>query len=383
MDVEREFERFVEGAANLQPARDEHRRELRSRVLAAMPSAPGSEIVLPQSKWRSIMNSPWTRWSATATVVLLAAVLVSLYAAHSPSAAWADVNAVLNHAKELSLEITVYQGENVRTQETISFLAPDRMRVDAKGGSAVIDWGEGKILTLVPRQKLAIKGMLKDDNTKSQQRNWIAHLKEIVGSKNADQIGTKTFEGHTCNGWRVINKLGNTTVWADVKTDLLVRVEMTMKSGDVKTVMSDFRFDLPLDESLFSLEVPEGYHVLAEATVSSHDNALDGLLLLLRAWAGGNGGVFPDSLSDVTDWFSASGKYDWSQETEDKATMQQMIGQAFYRINANQNWVYSGKGVKVGDAKKPVFWQPVSGGKCQVIYGDFDVRTVDEKELQE
>jgi hypothetical protein len=106
-------------------------------------------------------------------------------------------------------------------------------------------------------------------------------------------------------------------------------------------------------------------------------------LLLLRVWAGGNGGVFPDSLSDMADWIRAAGKYDWSRETEDEATLKQMIGQAFFRLNSNQNWVYRGKGVKVGDAKTPVFWRPVGDGKFQVIYGDFEVRKVDEKELPE
>ena len=383
MDIERELEQFVEGVADPAPARDEHRRELRRRLLAAMSSAPGPDVVSPKSKWRSIMNIPWIRWSATAAVVLLAAILVPLYALQSPSVVWADVNAALKQAKTLSLKIVVYQGKDVRTRETISFLEPDCVRIDRKGASTVIDWGRRKMLTLMPEQKLAVEGTMKEHHGQSGPRNWLASLKEIVGSKNADRIGSKTFEDHVCNGWRVINKLGNTTVWADAKTGRLVRVEMTMNSGDVKTVMSDFRFDPPLDESLFSLEIPEGYERLANTTVSPRDNALDGLLLLLRVWAGGNGGVFPDSLSDIADWLRAAGKYDWSQETEDEATLKQMIGQGFFRLNANQNWAYRGKGVKVGDAKTPVFWRPAGDGKFQVIYGDFEVRKVDEKELPE
>ena len=45
MDVERELERFVEGVADPALARDEHRRELRRQVLAAMSSAPEGNVV--------------------------------------------------------------------------------------------------------------------------------------------------------------------------------------------------------------------------------------------------------------------------------------------------------------------------------------------------
>jgi hypothetical protein len=145
--------------------------------------------------------------------------------------------------------------------------------------------------------------------------------------------------------------------------------------------MTDFKFNPKLDESLFSLDVPEGYHILASGVISAKGSTADDLVLLLRAWSGGNGGVFPDSLVNVTDWFNAAMKYDWSRETMDEKTMHTMIGRAFFSLNANQNWAYRGKGVKVGDAERAIFWKPSARGKYQVIYGDLSVREVEKKDL--
>jgi hypothetical protein len=149
----------------------------------------------------------------------------------------------------------------------------------------------------------------------------------------------------------------------------------------VRTVFSDFKFNPTLNESLFSLSAPEGYD-LVNLAISTKDDPTEGLLLLLRAWAGGNGGVFPDSLGDTSDWFKAAMKYDWSKEKiQDEKVLHTMIGQAFFALNAEQNWVYRGKGVNVGDAKRAVFWRPIGGGKYFVIYGDLSIRKLKKKDL--
>ncbi|MBN2217103.1 MAG: hypothetical protein JW719_06985 [Pirellulales bacterium] len=329
------------------------------------------------------MNSPWTRWIASAAVLVVGVMLVSLYVVHSASAAWADVGEALNHVSTLSLKINTYQGKHMRVEETASFLDPQHVRFDTKEGSTVIDWEHGKIIALFPQQKLAVVGTLKDDPAKSQRQNWFARLKEIVGSKRAEEIGIKTWEGRKCKGWRIANDGRATTVWADEKTSQIVRIEMVMESGNVRTVMSNIRFNPPLDKSLFSLDVPPGYEVLATAPINVRDDSIEGLLLLLRAWAGGNGGVFPDSLGNVADWLRAAGKYDWSQETKDEKTLKTLIGQAFFKLNSNSNWIYRGKGVKQGDATTPIFWRPAGSGKFQVIHGDLGVRLVDKKDLPE
>ena len=52
------------------------------------------------------------------------------------------------------------------------------------------------------------------------------------------------------------------SLWGDPKTCLPVRIEMTSaRMPDVKLTMSDFAFNVTMDESLFSVEPPAGYKV--------------------------------------------------------------------------------------------------------------------------
>jgi hypothetical protein len=45
-------------------------------------------------------------------------------------------------------------------------------------------------------------------------------------------------------------------------------------------------------------------------------------------------------------------------------------------------YTYAGKGVKLGDADKPIFWyRPQGSTTCRVIYGDLSARDVAPEDL--
>lgn len=324
------------------------------------------------------MGSALTRWFAAAVALLVCATLAWLHVSSSPAAAWAGVCDTLSRAQTLSLKVTVSQGKELRSEEQLSCLAMDRMRAESKESTFIMDQGQGKWLVLVPKDKHAYAGTLKDAE-KLGRRDWLAELKAIVGNKVAKQIVDKTFENRPCKGWQVANSEGTVTVWADQETAAIVRVEI--EAGTVRTVMSDFQYNPKLDESQFSLEVPDGYRIVADTNFAVKDASEGDLVLLLRAWAGGNGNVFPDSLLDVAGWYKAAKKYDWSKETQDEGTLNNAIGRAFFRLNAKQDWVYRGKDIKLGNAKAAIFWAPAKNGKYRVIYGDLSVRQADKQDL--
>jgi outer membrane lipoprotein-sorting protein len=383
MDVERQFERYVEGIGDAPAPRDEHRRGLRAQVVAAAESAGVSFPRVLNSNTRSrVVTKVLIRWFSAAAVLLVCVSAMWLYLSSPPSAAWADVAKNLNQSQTLSLNMTVYQGEKLRNQMAMSFLSPDRMRIESGETIGVFDWANGKMLSLTPQYKHAVCVTLTDkltDAEKLEQRNWLVRLREIVDSKDAKEVGGNTFEGRACKGWQVVNGDGATTVWADEKTAQIVRVEAM--AGVVRTVLDNFKFNPKLDESQFSLTAPEGYAMVTNASFAAKDASEEDILLLLRAWAGGSGGVFPESLMNVGDWFKAAPKYDWSKEKKDETTLRTAIGRAFFNLNARQDWVYRGKGVKLGDAKTAVFWRPAAKGKYRVIYGDLSVREVEKKDL--
>jgi outer membrane lipoprotein-sorting protein len=378
MEDERQFERLVADLGDRDPPREEHRRRLRSQVLATVQSAGASGPTILQPKDRmSIMNRPFIRWIFAAAAIVVFAVLLSLYAGHSTAAVWADVGDNLNKAQTVSLKVTVFQGKELRNEQETSFRG-NRMRVESKGSIGIFDMTSGKMLLLTPEGKSAYLGTL-EDAKKQGWRNWFADLKNIVGNRNAKQIDAKKIDDRPCNGWQVVNSEGTVSVWADKKTAEIKRVEI--EAGIVRTIMSDFRFNRDIDPSQFSLEPPAGYETVVKTKFAAKDASADDLVLLLRAWAGGNGNVFPDSLLDVAGWYKAAMKYDWSKETQDEKTMESAISRAFFSLGGGQGWVYRGKGVKLGDKKAAVYWTPAGNGKYRVIYGDLTVRLVDKKEL--
>jgi len=91
-----------------------------------------------------------------------------------------------------------------------------------------------------------------------------------------EYLGTCEIEGRTAVGFRH-NKSDSEcwTLWADVETHLPLRVEcdwIDSKTGHLhRVVTSDYEFNVSLDESLFSLDVPEGYTLIEQPT-AYYDN---------------------------------------------------------------------------------------------------------------
>ena len=86
-----------------------------------------------------------------------------------------------------------------------------------------------------------------------------------------------------------------TTIWGDPQTGLPILVELTMAMlPDMKVTMTDFEFDVELDEALFSTDPPDGYS-LQEFKVPTP--AETDLLAALKLLSDHNAGRFPDTFN--------------------------------------------------------------------------------------
>lgn len=377
MDIEKQFQEIVDSVADTGSPSDQHRRQLRQQVLAGIDAARSATI--PETSKRKLMiRNRVFRWSALAAAVLVCVAAAWFLVETSMQVAWADVQNGLAKAQSVTMKVAVYQGQDLRKQEQRSYLDANRIRVESKESTAIIDRSQGKVLVLVAEGKKAYASTL-EGLDKTAGPDPLAALKKIVGSKDAKDVGDKTIDGQPCKGWQLSGPDGVVTVWANNKTAQIVHVEI--EQGAVRTVMSDFDFSPKLDEAQFSLKAPEGYTQVVGAQYNMKDAAESDVILLLRAWAGGNGGVFPSSLLDYADWYKAATKFDWSQETQDQSAVQKAISRAFFRLNAQSDWIYNGKGVKLGDSKTPIFWSPLGSGKYRVIYGDLKAGDVEQKYL--
>jgi hypothetical protein len=153
--------------------------------------------------------------------------------------------------------------------------------------------------------------------------------------------------------------------------------------------MKNFEFDAAVDESLVSMNVPDGY-ALQETDLDLGNAAEEDFVESLRIWAEIIGdGTFPEAIGTQNAMKQMPvliQKLAAMQVSEEKGTefgMSFAKGMLFHQILESQGqWKYNGAGVKLGDATTAIFWyQPAGSQTYRVIYGDLTVKDTAEKDL--
>jgi outer membrane lipoprotein-sorting protein len=354
--------------------------ETTSEFLAAAQAAPGQK--------REKLMHVFKRYipATAAALVLIGVALVAFLAISvSPSIAWADVQKRVTEAQTATFAVTMACGGAEGLTWAAQYKSPGHMRMTRKEMISIFDFANGRLLILDPSSKFAstteMAGMGEDF-----YGDWLADLKAIVGSREAQRIGEKKIDGRDVVGWRMsIDEEGcewqTATVWADAETAELVEAEMTALTA--RMTLNDIKLGVELDEKLFDLTPPEGYRH-SKARVKRSECTVEDVAMLLRIWAGGSGGVLPDDPMKSWEFTAAAARFDWRSlfagvAPQDIAKRQQelseTIHEAFTFFGIRMNWMYAGKGVKVGDADTVIFWYlPDPKGKtAEVIYGDLTV----------
>jgi outer membrane lipoprotein-sorting protein len=318
-----------------------------------------------------------------------------------------------------------------------------------------------KAVMLMPAMKLAIAMDMKkmrEDMKKSPQGappDLFETVRGIVreGSRapgeNVERLGKKEIDGRQAVGFRTRGGLtgdarSEMTLWADPQTARPIRIELTSEMlAGVRMVMSNFRYDVDLDPSLFSLAPPSGYVTQAmNMTMPTEDD----LLRTLRTVAEHNRRLFPVKLGMNEEVMKAvmAGQ----QPVIDKATMEKMEAAAnkvaakyggrdklrkkygmklppeimaeitkattavmqeymqgpmqkqmqdqmpviqkraqglqFYGMLTPENDPhYVGGGVKLGTPNRPILWyKPTGADKYRVIYADLSVKEMTSDEVK-
>ena len=159
--------------------------------------------------------------------------------------------------------------------------------------------------------------------------------------------------------------------------------------ADKSFIMKNFEFNADLDESVVSMDVPEGY-TLDKAELELGNASEEDLIESLRIWAEIIGdGTFPEAIGTEVTMAQMPvliQKVAAMQVSEKKGTeigMSFAKGMLFHQTLESQGkWNYAGAGVKLGDADTAIFWyQPQGSATYRVIYGDLSVKDVAEENL--
>lgn len=351
----------------------------------------------PFNIWRAIMKSRITKVAAAA--VIIAAVLIGIHRFGGPieGVAWADVVRPILTAHTVIFNARSLEGENLPIARIMN-MGTQRGRseiLSADGKTvqviAIVDFDTSRMLTLNPEQKIAALIDLKDlpekpENFVEIMRNMITELQHDP-NVSVESLGEKEIDGRMAQGFRATDpEGGELMIWADSQTSLPVHMELKWRQTHYE--FTDFGFDVVLDESLFSMDIPEGYSTMPKAMLSLTGANEQDLVETLRAWAEViRDGVFPKDFStqaymdDVPKIRKLASQH--SQEQNMENALKFARGWIFYRLLKPENdWHYVGCGVKLGDAESPVCWyRPTDSETYRVIYGDLSVKDVAPEDL--
>lgn len=371
--------------------------------------------------WRIAMHSKLTKLAAAAVIALAAIIGISQFTGGTIT--FADVIKPILNARTVVLDYVIGEGPDAlemhdivigsRIRRTMSNI-DKTMILDSRVRSAlsnmdmtmILDLEDGRMLTLVALgvTKIAsyvdIQGTVQEGTRSVLDfvRNVVSEVKDNPDADIQD-LGEKEINGQKAVGFYVKGLLSSIelTIWANKKTSLPIRIEFTEgKTSTVSTVIKNIEFDVPLEESLVSMEVPAGYtlkdtaplHIIEVPAPDNHlSNATEeDLVESLRIWAEIIlDGAFPDAIGTdhfvkqaaVLGYKLASLRLPHSEI--EKFTKGMIFLQEF---EFGDKWGYAGKGVKLGDADKIILWyQPQGSNTYRAIYGDLRVAEVAEEDL--
>ncbi|HUT45117.1 MAG TPA: hypothetical protein VMX36_02480 [Sedimentisphaerales bacterium] len=332
-----------------------------------------------------------------AAVLIIVSVIAGIhFLGPTESVAWADVVRPILTARTVVFNVIMNEGDNVPINRVMNMgtqrvrnelLSPDGNSVQV---IVIFDYDTSLMLELIPEKKTAVLIELKDipekpENVLEEMRNIITELQNDP-DVSVEPLGEKEIDGRIAKGFRANGPDGEMTVWADSQTALPIRMEQ--KWRQMHFVCTDFKFDVVLDESLFSMEIPEGYSELPSGELPIASTTEQDLVETLRMWAEMIlDGAFPEDFSGqvYVDDVNKNRKKFAKLQQEQKVELGLKFGRGFIFVQllkAENDWHYVGKNVKLGDSESPVCrYRPEGSETYRVIYGDLSVKDVALEDL--
>ena len=394
------------------------------------------------TKWRWIMRHPVSLATAAAIFVLAVTGVALWFHGGGTTPAFADFLQPLLDAKTVKYKTTVditspsaagmltmvglsaeMQKDLMKaTTAEVMMLDANRMRTEWEMGDKskkvdIWDGGQGKQLMLEPAEKRATvwnyanvpkdKTLNGNDRGSASPRRRPEEPWPVACFRSAlldardkpdvkhESLGEKEIDGRQVVGFRISRPGMVMSVWGDPKTGLPVRIESTQAiMSNYKVTMSDFAFNVDMDESLFSVEPPAGYEVIVKQGHTSDDSPTGekDLIEVFRYYSEWNGGRFPDLLD--MGWLSQVHRMEeWlarnlAQQNKPMAKVDQELAEADAKLQRGMTFVvslpkeadshYAGKGVSLGAPDTPIFWyRPKDAKTYRVIYADLSVHQSD------
>jgi outer membrane lipoprotein-sorting protein len=327
-DNERQFEDFVSNIKFDDAPDVEHRDKLEQTLLHAIVNQSR------QKKFRRmIMKSRITKLAAAA-VIIIALIFGISYLDTPIDGASTVYAAAMDRVKqartfscisifEMGYEDNGHRGKYLMKQKWM-FKEPDRERHERltsappwpqyKGEVTISHYGKRQRLEFRPSDKTAKFHDMSSDYEIDQKTGELrltqldTKLRDRLLKLSAgavEDLGRTVLDGKSVRMLQSRKDKRITTVWVDPETSYPIQIEHKWTDQKRSPVMyTSIQIDTELDDSLFSLEPPEGYTLRVERSSWPDDKAKVGAKVMrLGVWcwvyASNNDDQFPDDLADI------------------------------------------------------------------------------------
>jgi len=344
---------------------------------------------------RIIMESRIMKFAAAAVIIVATVLGLHLFNPFRATVTFADVIEPILKARTVVLDFIVGSEETGPVMHDIIVGSKIRRTITISNMETImiIDLDNAKMLTLDPSSKGAalvdIKGYLREGtrNLIEFVRNAVIRVKDRPDIP-VQELGQREIDGRKVVGFLVRGHNEEVTIWADAQTAQPIRIELLL--GQTLYILKNIKFDVPVDETLISMEPPAGY-TLSDKQFDMSQFTEQDFITVLRLWVEHVlGGSFPQSLT-VGDLMSLTPRLgekigQLNISDEEKTQLGMTLGRGFVFFQqmgpSGIDWHYAGSGVKLGEADKAIFWyRPKGSATYRVIYGDLSVKDVAPDDL--
>jgi outer membrane lipoprotein-sorting protein len=283
------------------------------------------------------------------------------------------------------------QGSSETIKTDFAYKEPGHLRTSTIDGYvAIVDFTSGKMISIVPQGGYSLGNLNSSHTTGSDCLLASIEAMKNLPEKADEELGAREIDGIDCDGYKVTQGDLTTDVWIDAKTGDLVQVEQKYASTPgMNKIIKNIKFDVELNDSLFSLTPPAGFKQFgAEMKSDSSAETEETFISWLRWWTGATvDETFPpmvagSELAKVIMDMGQQGKL--KGELWKNVDPQQMLYAMLFvsKLPADSNWRYAGNGVKINTPDTPIFWyRPAGSEKYRVIYADLTIRELPADQL--
>lgn len=378
---------------------------IEQNIIASLDNHPSKQQHETICLWRTLIKSNAIKFAAAALIVVLAAFFI-IKTINVTSPVFADMLEQVRKAKTVTFKMTHWvEGKQNGFPVTVMSTESGWCRYESDVPGYVVADNQGRTLLGVHHTFKSATLTTHLNGTEPIMNSNFNLLEEIKGyhKKAGKFLRREKLNGQTTDVFLLESDSRQRTIWVDPETNLPVLIKVVdfhspddLFGAEPIVTMSDFVWNPDLDESLFSMEIPEGY-TLVEMQIDLSSTTEQDLEKGFRVWVELNDKTFPrkfngDALRKLYEDFKEG--LDEKEKPGD-LKLQAQFNQNKYqpmnralkftqRMTDNGQWRYVGKDVQFGDTDTPIcWWRPEGSETYRIMYGDLNIRDVEPADMSE